>query len=107
MNRTDLLLNSSGVPVSQITEAGDYFIRTSEINPVAGFTLGGRVSSETGSFGVQLWGKIAGVKTNIGTAVTVATGAPAAWPDEYTVAGDRGITVSVTTPGTLVMEVGV
>jgi len=107
MNRTDLLLNSSGVPVSQITEAGDYILRTNLINPATGFSLGGRVSSGVGEFSVQLWGRIAGVKTNLGSAVVVAAGAPAAWPSEYSVAGDRGITVAVTTPGTLVMEVGV
>lgn len=106
-NRTDLLLNSSGVPVTEITAAGDYIIRTNLINPETGFSLGGKVTTGSGEFSVQLWGRIAGVKTNIGSAVVVAAGAPAAWPSEYTVAGDRGITVAVTTPGTLVMEVGV
>lgn len=106
-NRTDLFLDSTGAPVTAITEAGDYILRTNFINPQTGFTLGGRVSSGAGSFTVQLWGRIAGVKTNLGAAVVVAFGAPAAWPSEYTIAGDRGITVAVTTPGTLVMEVGV
>ena len=106
-NRTDLFLDSTGAPITEITDAGDYIIRTNLISPATGFTLGGLVSTEAGEFSVQLWGRIAGVKTNLGDAVVVAAGAPAAWPDEYTVAGDRGITVAVTTPGTLIMEVGV
>jgi hypothetical protein len=106
-NRTDLLTNSAGAVVTEITEAGDYILRTNMINPATGFTLGGRVASGAGEFSVQLWGRIAGVKTNLGAAVVVAFGAPAAWPSEYSIAGDRGITVAVTTPGTLVMEVGV
>ena len=106
-NRTDLFLDSTGAPITEITDAGDYILRTNLINPQTGFSLGGRVSSGAGEFSVQLWGRIAGVKTNLGAAVVVAFGAPAAWPSEYTIAGDRGITVAVTTPGTLVMEVGV
>jgi len=106
-NRTDLIANAAGVQVSEITDAGDYTIRTHLIDPVAGFTLGGKITTGAGSMSVQLWGKNAGVKTNIGDAVTVAAGAPAAWPDEYTIAGERGVTVAVTTPGTLVLEVGV
>lgn len=106
-NRADLIASATGAPVSEITDAGDYLIRTHLIDPVAGFTLGGKVTTGSGEFSVQLWGRIAGVKTNIGTAVTIAAGSPAAWPDEYTIAGERGITVTVTTPGTLVVEVGV
>lgn len=106
-NRTDLLQDSTGAVVTEITAAGDYILRTNLINPQIGFSLGGKVTTGSGEFSVQLWGRIAGVKTNIGSAVTVAAGAPAAWPSEYTIAGDRGITVAVTTPGTLVMEVGV
>lgn len=106
-NRTDLFLDSTGAVATEITDAGDYILRTNCINPQIGFSLGGRVATEAGEFSVQLWGRIAGVKTNLGAAVVVAFGAPAAWPSEYTIAGDRGITVAVTTPGTLVMEVGV
>lgn len=106
-NRTDLLQDSTGVVVTEITEPGDYIIRTNLVNPVTGFTLGGKVTTEAGEFSIQLWGRIAGVKTNLGAAVVVAAGAPAAWPSEYSVAGDRGITVTETTPGTLVMEVGI
>lgn len=44
-NRTDLLVDSTGADVPAITAAGDYTIKTHLINPVAGFVLGGKVTT--------------------------------------------------------------
>lgn len=77
-----------------ITTNGDHFIPVELLPATRGFELGGSVVGAGASVTVQLWGMIAGVKTNLDAAQTITPVAPKAWPKNYSANKYRGVTVS-------------
>lgn len=73
---------------------GDYLLPVELLPEERGFELGGSVVGTGASVTVQLWGKIAGVKTNLDAAQTITPSAPKAWPSRYSANKYRGVTVT-------------
>jgi hypothetical protein len=73
---------------------GDYFLPVELLPEERGFELGGSVVGTGASVTVQLWGKIAGVKTNLDVAQTVTPSTPVVWPSAYSANKYRGVTVT-------------
>lgn len=96
-------LGSAGARVTDLGAAGDYLMVENELRPDLDFGIGAKALS--GSFTVQLWVEIGGARSNLGSATVVAAGSPVLWPDQYSMVGQHGVTVAVTTPG--VLEVAV
>lgn len=76
-----------------ITDNGDYLLPMELLPHERGFELGGSKTG-TGTAVVQLWGRIAGVKTNLDAAQTITAATAKVWPNKYSANKDRGVTVT-------------
>lgn len=77
------------------TKNGDHYLGVLSTLPQArAFEMGGKKTGAGAGVTVQLWGEIAGVRTNLGAAQIVTNVAPKAWPDRYSANPRRGVTVS-------------
>ncbi len=89
----------------RITANGDYYLPVELLPITRGFELGAKLVG-TGPAVVQLFGEIAGVKTNLDSAQTVTQAAPKAWPNKYSANPRRGVTVTgLVTNDVLTLEV--
>lgn len=77
-----------------ITENGTYTLNRARMDRGLPFVFGVRVGVAGHTGTVQLFSNILGVKSNLGTALVPANGAPAVGTEEYTLTGERGITVT-------------
>lgn len=85
------------VPVATktITANGDYTLDfLSTLPRERPFEMGASKTGAGAGATVQLWGEIAGVKTNIDSAQVITNAAPKAWPNRYSPNPRRGVTVS-------------
>lgn len=74
---------------------GDYYLAAISTLPrERAFELGGSKTGAGTGATVQLWGEIAGVKTNIDSAQVITTASPKAWPNRYSANPRRGVTIS-------------
>lgn len=103
MAKLALLTNgviADGTPVidsltTGIDVAGDYAIIKTDLDRALPFLFGAKVKTAGDTGTVQLFGSAVGVKTNVLNAVVTPTnGSPAMAPDEYSLAGLKGFTVS-------------
>lgn len=82
------------MPIVTITANGDHYIPVESLPANRLFEIGGsKVGAGIGAT-VQLWGEIAGVKTNLDTALVVTTASAKVWPNRYSANPRRGVTVS-------------
>ena len=85
-----------------MTVAGDYILNGKGINRGAYFGFGAKGAEAGQGATIQLWGRIMGVKTNIGSATAVTFAAPVVWPSAYLICGEVGMTISALTGGVVV-----
>ena len=86
-----------------ITANGDYFLPVESLPQDRGFEIGGSLVGASTAV-VQLWGMIAGVKTNIDAAQSITSASPKAWPNKYSANKYRGVTVTGISSSTLTLE---
>lgn len=77
-----------------ITANGDWFLIRGNMDKTREFTLGASTKIATHTATIQLFAIVAGAKQNLDPTLTPVLGTPVVWPNEYTLNGDRGITVS-------------
>jgi hypothetical protein len=113
MAKIALLTNgviANGTPIidsltTGIAVAGDYVLIKTDLDPSRLFLFGAKVAAAGHTATVQLFGSAAGAKTNVASAVVTPTNnSPAMAPDEYTLTGLKGFTVSGLT-GSVYIEV--
>jgi hypothetical protein len=78
-----------------ITANGDWLLLRSNLDKTREFSLGASTKVATHTATIQLFAvTAAGAKQSLDTALTPVFGTPVVWANEYTLNGDRGITVS-------------
>lgn len=92
----------------KIKANGDYVLRRDNLDLNRAIILGGSKTGSGSGATVQFWFEVAGARANLDSAQTITTATPKAWPNEYTLNGKRGITVTGLngTDDVLLMEVG-
>lgn len=96
----DIWIDSTGAIVANPSTAGRYMLRENVLDSSKFVSLGARASGG-GEFTVQFFAEAAGATKTLGPVKTVVDGTPVIWDEEYSLIGNRGIDVVVTTPGTL------
>ena len=77
-----------------ITVAGTYYLNKARMDLNRPFVFGASVRTAGHTATVQLFAEVAGVATNLGSALVPTFGSPAADTDETSLTGRRGIVVS-------------
>lgn len=77
-----------------IAANGDHYIPLELLPANRAFEIGAKKVGAGATATIQLWGEIAGVKTNLDSAVSVTNASPQVWPNNYTPNPKRGVTVS-------------
>lgn len=83
---------------------GDYvlLVEPSGLQPQGAALVGAAVDVAGHSASVQMWGGVLGARTNIGSVLTPTNGSPTMLPDEISLTGMRGVTISSLVGGVLV-----
>lgn len=87
-----------------ITQNGTYYLNKARLDQRLLFIFGVRVGAAGNTATVQLFGEVAGVKTNIDSALVPTFATPVSGANEYSLTGQRGIVVTGIT-GTIYPEV--
>lgn len=77
-----------------ITQSGTYYLNKVHLDARLPFIFGVRVAAAGNTATVQLFSEVAGVKTDIDTALVPTFAVPVAGANEYTLTGGRGIVVT-------------
>lgn len=92
---TPTLVNAAtGVATSDIRANGTYLFGGADLDRARPFTFGASKTGAGAGATVQLFREVAGVKDNLDDAQVVTNASPKSWPNEYTLNGKRGVTVS-------------
>lgn len=91
-----LINASTGARVTngRVTLNGTYYFERTGLDVARTFTFGTSKTGAGAGATVQLFREVAGVKDNLDAAQVVTNASPKSWPNEYTLAGKRGVTVS-------------
>lgn len=95
---------SPSIEKTVFNEAGDWVLNQDNIRkdiPIA-FAASGAASGDGGT--IQLWGRLAGKKTNIGSATAVSFASPVVWPNVIYLDGEIGFTLSSITGNGIIVE---
>lgn len=100
--------DGSGNQYDRISANGSYYLNKANLDIRRPFTFGGSKIGAGAGATVQLWHEVGGARVNLDAAQTITTATAKAWPNEYTLNGKRGITVTGLngTDDVLTMEVG-
>lgn len=95
-NIITLVHEATGLPVpsNSVRLNGTYRFGGAELDRHRDFCLGASKTGAGAGATVQLFAEVAGVKTNLDTALSITNASPKSWPNEYTLVGTRGIVVS-------------